>query len=90
MQTHAWADVWLDDRWQSLDVSNGCVTNETHIRLAVGLDYRGASPVSGMRIGGGEEGMATSVIVNQNGGQLLQHQKVSTATLLQQAQQAQQ
>jgi transglutaminase-like putative cysteine protease len=73
-----------------LDVSNGCVTNETHIRLAVGLDYRGASPVSGMRIGGGEEGMATSVIVNQNGGQLLQHQKVSTATLLQQAQQAQQ
>lgn len=90
MQTHAWADVWLDNRWQSLDVSNGYPTNETHIRLAVGLDYRGASPVSGMRIGGGEEGMATSVIVNQQGGQLLQHQKVTTATLLQQAQQAQQ
>lgn len=90
MQTHAWVDVWLDNRWQSLDVSNGYPTNETHIRLAVGLDYRGASPVSGMRIGGGEEGMATSVIVNQQGGQLLQHQKVATATLLQQAQQAQQ
>lgn len=90
MQTHAWVDVWLDNRWHSLDVSNGYATNETHIRLAVGLDYRGASPVSGMRIGGGEEGMATSVIVNQQGGQLLQHQKVATATLLQQAQQAQQ
>lgn len=90
MQTHAWVDVWLDNRWQSWDVSNGYPANETHIRLAVGLDYRGASPVSGMRIGGGEEGMATSVIVNQHGGQLLQHQKVATATLLQQAQQAQQ
>lgn len=66
MQTHAWADVFVADAgWQSFDVSNGCRAGETHVRLATGLDYRSASPISGMRSGGGIEGMASSVIVNQ-------------------------
>lgn len=90
MQTHAWVDVWLNNQWQSLDVSNGYRTNETHVRLAVGLDYRGASPVSGMRIGGGEEGMVSNVVVNQQGAPVFQHAKAHSASLLQQAQQAQQ
>lgn len=64
MQSHAWADVCLDDRWQSFDVSNNCRTNGMHVRLAVGLDYRDACPVSGMRSGGGVETMDTSVLVN--------------------------
>lgn len=91
MQTHAWADVYLtDEGWQSFDVSNGCRTGAMHVRLATGLDYRTASPVSGMRIGGGIEGMASSVIVNQAGAQMSAQHHMDVAELLKQAQQAQQ
>jgi transglutaminase-like putative cysteine protease len=97
MQTHAWADVYLSNiGWQSFDVSNGCRAGETHVRLATGLDYRSASPVSGMRSGGGVEGMATSVIVNQSGVPLTQQRRIDTkalaknAEMMRQAQQIQQ
>ncbi len=66
MESHAWADMWMEPQgWQSFDVSNDCRTNELHVRLAVGLDYRDACPVSGMRAGGGLETMGVSVRVNQ-------------------------
>jgi transglutaminase-like putative cysteine protease len=66
MESHAWADVWLEGLgWQSFDVLNQCKTNGKHVRLAVGLDYREASPVSGMRVGGGDEAMKVSVQVEQ-------------------------
>ncbi|MFQ6333876.1 transglutaminase family protein [Methylophilus sp. 3sh_L] len=65
MQTHAWVEVWQHDAWLGLDVSNGKVVDETHIKLAVGLDYRSASPVTGSRMGGGLEGMASVVSVNR-------------------------
>ncbi len=97
MQTHAWADVWLQDEgWQSFDVSNGCRTYAVHVRLASGLDYRTASPVSGMRSGGGMEGMASSVVVNQSNLPSNQHyhinqiELIKQAELLKQVQQAQQ
>ncbi len=68
MESHAWADIWRKDLgWQSFDVSNGVRTNSVHVRLAVGLDYRDACPVSGMRVGGGLETMGVSVLVNQSG-----------------------
>jgi transglutaminase-like putative cysteine protease len=97
MQTHAWADVWLQEQgWQSFDVSNGCRTHAVHVRLASGLDYRSASPVTGMRSGGGVEGMASSVVVNQSGVPVNQQHRINQielvkqAELLRQAQQAQQ
>jgi transglutaminase-like putative cysteine protease len=66
MESHAWADIWLQGAgWLSFDVSNRCRTNNTHVRLAVGLDYRDACPVSGMRVGGGLETKGVSVHVNQ-------------------------
>lgn len=66
MESHAWADAWLpDEGWQSFDVSNGCRANGVHVRLATGLDYRDACPVSGMRIGGGLETMSVSVQMGQ-------------------------
>jgi len=65
MESHAWADVWLQDAgWLSFDISNGCRSSSLHVRLAVGLDYRDACPVSGMRMGGGLETMGTSVHIN--------------------------
>ncbi|MEY3744262.1 MAG: hypothetical protein RLZZ541_1317 [Pseudomonadota bacterium] len=86
IQTHAWADVYLTDvGWQSFDVSNGCRSGEAHVRLATGLDYRSASPVSGIRSGGGVEGMASSVIVNQAGVPLVQKRRIDTTALVRNA-----
>ena len=47
------------------DVSNQCLVNGAHVRLAVGLDYHDASPVSGIRVGGGVELMNAGVHVSQ-------------------------
>ena len=90
MQTHAWVDVWFDSAWQSVDVSNGCRAGETYVRLATGLDYRTASPVTGMRSGGGVEGMATHVVVNQAGALMNKQQKMNELELLKVAQSMQQ
>lgn len=61
MHSHAWVDVWSQHQWRSLDIANGIVVGETYVRLATGLDYRSAGPLSGSRVGGGVEGMSTAV-----------------------------
>lgn len=66
LESHAWVDAWLDNLgWVSVDVSNQCLVNDAHVRLAVGLDYHDASPVSGIRVGGGTELMNAGVHVSQ-------------------------
>ena len=68
METHAWAEVWCGEAlgWQGFDVSNGVQPDELYVKLAVGLDYREACPLSGMRQGGGTETMLVQVSVNQS------------------------
>jgi transglutaminase-like putative cysteine protease len=61
--SHAWAEAWVVDRWRSFDVTNGRPAGEHHIRLAIGADYLEASPVRGIRSGGGEEQMIASALV---------------------------
>ena len=91
MQSHAWAEVWLDKiGWQSFDVSNGCKVNDLYVRLAIGLDYKSASPVVGVRLGGGSEGMASSVIINQSNTPLDKRRKIDKSQLIIQATQQQQ
>lgn len=85
MQTHAWAEVWQDNAWLGLDVSNGTKVDEMHVRLATGLDYRSASPVTGRRNGGGLEGMSSSVMVNDGQILSLKEQEAHTQTLMQEA-----
>jgi transglutaminase-like putative cysteine protease len=64
LESHAWADAWLGGiGWVSVDVSNRCLADSAHVRLATGLDYRDASPVSGVRVGGGLETMDVGVNV---------------------------
>ena len=64
--THAWAEVYLDSiGWIGFDVSNGISPDERYIRLAVGLDYRDAMPVSGIRAGHGVEELAVHISVQQ-------------------------
>jgi transglutaminase-like putative cysteine protease len=55
--SHAWAEAWIGARWVGFDVSNSNGADQGHIRLAHGLDYEDASPVRGVRIGGGTETM---------------------------------
>jgi transglutaminase-like putative cysteine protease len=51
------------DRWRSFDITNGRPAGEQHVRIAVGADYLEASPVRGIRFGGGEERMVASAMV---------------------------
>jgi transglutaminase-like putative cysteine protease len=54
--THAWAEAWVQNLgWVGFDISNGISPDERYVRLATGLDYRDAAPISGLRFGGGEE-----------------------------------
>lgn len=57
--SHAWAEAWIGSRWVGFDISNSNGADQGHIRLAHGLDYEDASPVRGLRIGGGTESMVS-------------------------------
>ncbi|WP_459616086.1 transglutaminase family protein [Bordetella sp. 2513F-2] len=62
--SHAWADAWLEGHgWTSIDITNREFASDGHCRLAVARDYDSASPVRGVRNGGGEESMSVSVQV---------------------------
>ncbi|WP_148714627.1 transglutaminase family protein [Chitinolyticbacter meiyuanensis] len=63
--SHAWTEVWCGDGWYGFDASNGCVPDERYVRLAIGLDYLEASPVRGVRRGGGEETLVSRALVTQ-------------------------
>jgi transglutaminase-like putative cysteine protease len=61
--SHAWAEAWVVDRWRSFDITNARPAGEHHIRLAIGADYLEASPVRGVRKGGGVERLMASALV---------------------------
>lgn len=63
---HAWAEAFVPDLgWVAFDPANGISATEAHVRVAVGLDYLGASPVRGMRYGGAGETLTVNVRVSQ-------------------------
>jgi len=64
--SHAWAEVYIRDLgWVGFDVSNGISPDERYVRIAAGLDYKDAAPVSGMRYGDGEEDMSVNLQIQQ-------------------------
>ena len=64
---HAWAEAFVPDLgWVAFDPTNGISATESHVRVAVGLDYLGAAPVRGSRQGGGVESMEVAVKVAQS------------------------
>jgi transglutaminase-like putative cysteine protease len=68
LASHAWVDVCVDapqHRWLSIDVTHGCLIDERHVRLAVGLDYRACSPIRGIREGGGDETMRVRIHIRE-------------------------
>jgi len=67
---HAWAEAYAPDLgWVAFDPTNGVSATDSHVRVAVGLDYLGAAPIRGTRRGGTGETLAVTVQVDQAGRQ---------------------
>jgi transglutaminase-like putative cysteine protease len=65
--SHAWVEAHVEGLgWVGFDVSNGISPDERYVRVATGLDYREAAPVSGLRFGDhGQESLAVDIQVQQ-------------------------
>ncbi len=63
---HAWAEAHVDGLgWVGFDISNGISPDTRYIRVATGLDYSDAAPISGTRIGGAGEALQVEISVAQ-------------------------
>jgi transglutaminase-like putative cysteine protease len=64
--THAWAEVHLPDLgWVGFDPSNGISPDSRYVRVATGLDYAEAAPVTGTRFGLAAESLTVTVEVQK-------------------------
>ena len=63
---HAWAEAHVEGLgWVGFDVSNGISPDIRYVRVATGLDYADAAPVTGTRIGGQGESLSVEIAVAQ-------------------------
>jgi transglutaminase-like putative cysteine protease len=64
--SHAWAEAHVEGvGWVGFDVSNGISPDARYVRVATGLDYREAAPISGLRFGQGGEALSIDIQVQQ-------------------------
>ncbi len=64
---HAWAEAYTDDLgWIGFDPANRICPSIHYVRLAVGLDARGAAPLRGIRLGPWVENLSVEVVVKQS------------------------
>lgn len=64
--SHAWAEAHIEGLgWVGFDVSNRISPDARYVRVATGLDYREAAPVSGLRFGPATEEMDVAIEVQQ-------------------------
>lgn len=62
--SHSWAEAWVPGLdWVGFDPTNGISPRGDSLRVAVGLDYRDAAPVSGRRVGFGDATMTVEAVV---------------------------
>jgi transglutaminase-like putative cysteine protease/predicted glutamine amidotransferase len=63
--SHAWIELYLPQiGWKGFDPTNGILTQTDHVRVAVGRNYRDATPTSGtIFVGGGGETLSVDVRV---------------------------
>jgi transglutaminase-like putative cysteine protease len=63
---HAWVEALVPNLgWVGFDPAHGIATTGAHIRVAIGLDYLGAAPIRGSRMGGGTETLDVTLRVEQ-------------------------
>ena len=61
---HAWAEAWVEDLgWVGFDPANGICPTQHYVRVAVGLDALGATPIRGTSYGGGQESLTVALHV---------------------------
>ena len=61
---HAWAEAWIEGLgWVGFDPANGICPTENYVRVAVGLDALGATPIRGTSYGGGQESLTVALHV---------------------------
>jgi transglutaminase-like putative cysteine protease len=61
---HAWAEAWVEGLgWVGFDPANGICPTEHYVRVAIGLDARGATPIRGTSYGGGQETLTVALNV---------------------------
>ena len=64
--SHAWAEVHVPTLgWVGFDPSNRISPDARYVRVATGLDYAGAAPVTGLRFGDAQEEVLVSLQVQQ-------------------------
>ncbi len=63
---HGWAEALVPNLgWVAFDAVHKISPSEQYIRLAMGLDYLGAAPIRGSRMGGGTETLDVKLRVEQ-------------------------
>ncbi|MEF0942562.1 transglutaminase family protein [Rhizobium sp. BR 362] len=66
--THAWAEAHIPGLgWVGFDPANDVCPDARYVRIATGLCYRDAAPVSGMRLGTPGESLSVKVMVAKQG-----------------------
>jgi transglutaminase-like putative cysteine protease len=66
--THAWGEAHIPGLgWVGFDPANDICPDDRYVRVASGLCYKDAAPVSGMRIGTPGEKLSVSVTVEDQG-----------------------
>jgi len=64
--SHAWAEAHVAGLgWVGFDISNGISPDTRYVRVATGLDYAEAAPVTGTRFGGAGEVLSVEIEVAQ-------------------------
>ncbi|OJF95548.1 transglutaminase family protein [Pararhizobium antarcticum] len=64
--SHAWAEIHLAGLgWVGFDAANKMCPDDRYVRIACGLDYRDAAPISGLIHGAASEALKVTVTVEQ-------------------------
>lgn len=64
--SHAWAEAHVEGLgWVGFDAANNISPDHRYVHIAYGLDYRDAAPISGIRVGSGEEQLEVHITVEQ-------------------------